>query len=295
MWYEKEADKVITVPVDGHEVIAYSFGSGEETLFCLNGGPGLPCDYVRDCHSWLADRGYRVVAYDQLGCGRSDRPDDTSLWHIDRYIHEVETVRNTLDLGKVHLLGQSWGTFLATEYVLNYPDRIKTLILANGAGDIPHLVAELNRLRAALGSETIQMMLRHEAEGTLDHPEYQAAITILNYRHVCRLDEWPAPVKRSLDDWNMAVYGTMQGPNEFTFTGNYKDWSRLADMHKITEPTLILCGMHDELTPACSMRMHNELPNSQIKVFKNSAHMPFYEEPQTYFPLLLNFLDAHRG
>jgi proline iminopeptidase len=179
--------------------------------------------------------------------------------------------------------------------VLNYPDRIKTLILANGAGDIPHLVAELNRLRAALGSETIQMMLRHEAEGTLDHPEYQAAITILNYRHVCRLDEWPAPVKRSLDDWNMAVYGTMQGPNEFTFTGNYKDWSRLADMHKITEPTLILCGMHDELTPACSMRMHNELPNSQIKVFKNSAHMPFYEEPQTYFPLLLNFLDAHRG
>lgn len=295
MWYEKEADEVITVPVDGHEVIAYSFGSGEETLFCLNGGPGLPCDYVRDCHSWLADRGYRVVAYDQLGCGRSDRPDDTSLWHIDRYIHEVETVRNTLDLGKVHLLGQSWGTFLATEYVLNYPDRIKTLILANGAGDIPHLVAELNRLRAALGSETIQMMLRHEAEGTLDHPEYQAAITILNYRHVCRLDEWPAPVKRSLDDWNMAVYGTMQGPNEFTFTGNYKDWSRLADMHKIMEPTLILCGMHDELTPACSMRMHNELPNSQIKVFKNSAHMPFYEEPETYFPLLLNFLDAHRG
>lgn len=295
MWYEKEADKVITVPVDGHEVIAYSFGSGEETLFCLNGGPGLPCDYVRDCHSWLADRGYRVVAYDQLGCGRSDRPDDTSLWHVDRYIHEVETVRNTLDLGKVHLLGQSWGTFLATEYVLNYPDRIKTLILANGAGDIPHLVAELNRLRAALGSETIQMMLRHEAEGTLDHPEYQAAITILNYRHVCRLDEWPAPVKRSLDDWNMAVYGTMQGPNEFTFTGNYKDWSRLADMHKITEPTLILCGMHDELTPACSMRMHNELPNSEIKVFKNSAHMPFYEEPETYFPLLLNFLDAHRG
>lgn len=295
MWYEKEADKVITVPVDGHEVIAYSFGSGEETLFCLNGGPGLPCDYVRDCHSWLADRGYRVVAYDQLGCGRSDRPDDTSLWHIDRYIHEVETVRNTLDLGKVHLLGQSWGTFLATEYVLNYPDRIKTLILANGAGDIPHLVAELDRLRAALGSETIQMMLRHEAEGTLDHPEYQAAITILNYRHVCRLDEWPAPVKRSLDDWNMAVYGTMQGPNEFTFTGNYKDWSRLADMHKITEPTLILCGMHDELTPACSMRMHNELPNSEIKVFKNSAHMPFYEEPETYFPLLLNFLDAHRG
>ena len=294
MWYEKEPDEVITVDIDGYKVVAYSFGSGPETLFCLNGGPGLPCDYVRDCHSWLSDKGYRVVAYDQLGCGRSDRPADTSLWHIDRYIHEVETVRRALNLGKVHLLGQSWGTFLSIEYVLNYPEQIKTLILANGAGDIPHLVSELNRLRAALGSETIKMMLRHEAEGTIDHPEYQAAITILNYRHVCRLDEWPAPVKRSLDDWNMAVYGTMQGPNEFTFTGNYKDWSRLADLHKITEPVLILCGMHDELTPACSMLMHNELPNSQIKVFKNSAHMPFYEEPDAYFTTLLSFLDQHR-
>ena len=295
MWYEKQADDVIDIPVDGYKVVAYSFGSGDETLLCLNGGPGLPCDYVRDCHSWLSDRDYRVVAYDQLGCGRSDRPDDTSLWHIDRYIHEVETVRKTLELGKVHLLGQSWGTFLAIEYVLNFPDRIKTLILANGAGDIPHLVNELNRLRNALGSETVKMMLRHEAEGTIDHPEYQAAITILNYRHVCRLDDWPAPVKRSLDDWNMDVYGTMQGPNEFTFTGNYKDWSRLADMHKITEPVLVLCGMHDELTPACSMQMHHELPNSRIKVFKNSAHMPFYEEPDAYFNTLLDFLDAHRG
>src|SRR3546814_5500295 len=94
---------------------------------------------------------------------------------------------------------------------------------------------------------------------------------------------WPAPVRRSLDDWNMDVYGTMQGPNEFTFTGNYKDWNRLADMPAITEPTLILCGQHDELTPACSMRMHHALPNSRIRVFKNSAHMPFFEEPEPYF------------
>ena len=295
MWYEKEPDEVINVDVDGHKVVAYSFGQGDETLFCLNGGPGLPYDYVRACHSWLSDRGYRVVAYDQLGCGRSDRPDDTALWHIDRYIHEVEAVRQALGLGKVHLLGQSWGTFLSIEYVLNYPDRIKTLILANGAGDIPHLVSELDRLRGALGSETVKMMLRREAEGSIDHPEYQAAITILNYRHVCRLDDWPAPVKRSLDDWNMAVYGTMQGPNEFTFTGNYKDWSRLADLHRITEPALVLCGMHDELTPACSMLLHNALPDSTIKVFKNSAHMPFYEEPEAYFTTLLDFLDQHRA
>ncbi|MCP4383120.1 MAG: proline iminopeptidase-family hydrolase [Hyphomicrobiales bacterium] len=296
MWDERAADQTITVEIDGgHKVRVYQFGTGDEVLLCLNGGPGLPCDYLREPHAWLADHGYRVIAYDQLGCGKSDRPDDVSLWNVPRYVEELDRITRALDLPGMHLLGHSWGTFLAADFALTFPGRTKTMILADGAGDIPHLVSELDRLRAALGPETVEMMQRHEAEGTLDHPEYKAAIEILNYRHVCRLDTWPAPLNRSLDDWNMDVYGTMQGPNEFTFTGNYKDWSRLADMHRVTEPVLVVCGMHDELTPACSMRLHHALPNSTIKVFKNSSHMPFYEEPDKYFETLLAFLDKHRG
>ncbi|MDH3664005.1 MAG: proline iminopeptidase-family hydrolase [Alphaproteobacteria bacterium] len=295
-WDERSPDRTVNVEIDGgYQVVTYHFGGGDEVLLCLNGGPGLPCDYLREPHAWLADKGYRVITYDQLGCGRSDKPDDVSLWNVPRYVQELEQIVQALDLQKVHLLGHSWGTFLATDYVLAFEDRVKSMILADGAGDIPHLVDELNRLRDALGPETIAMMQRHEAEGTLDHPEYEAAITILNYRHVCRLDEWPAPLKRSLDDWNMAVYGTMQGPNEFTFTGNYKDWSRLAEMHRITEPALVVCGRHDELTPACSMRMHHALPNSTIRVFENSSHMPFYEQPDAYYATLLAFLDQHSG
>ncbi|SVE51274.1 uncharacterized protein METZ01_LOCUS504128, partial [marine metagenome] len=105
MMDERKPDETINVKVDGFNVVAYSFGSGDEVLFCLNGGPGLPCDYVRDAHSWLADKGYRVVAFDQLGCGGSDRPEDTALWTIERYVEEVETVRIALNLGKVHLYG----------------------------------------------------------------------------------------------------------------------------------------------------------------------------------------------
>lgn len=295
MWYERACDERIEIDVGGHKLVAYSFGTGDEVVLCLNGGPGLPCDYLRESHSWLADHGYRVIAYDQLGCGESDFPDDLSLWTVPRYASELEIVRRHLKLGRVHLLGQSWGTFLAIEHSLDHPGGVKTLILQNGAGDIPHLVTELERLRGALGSETVAMMHRHEAEGTLDHPEYQAAITILNYRHVCRLQEWPAPVKRSLDHWNMVIYQAMQGPNEFTFTGNYSNWNRLAELHRITAPALVTCGLHDELTPACSARLHRGLPNSTIKVFQNSAHMPFFEEPKAYAETLLGFLDRHRG
>ncbi len=295
MMDERKPDDTITVEVDGYTIVAYSFGSGDEVLFCVNGGPGLPCDYVRDAHSWLADKGYRVVAFDQLGCGASDKPDDAALWTIERYVEETETVRTALGLGKVHYYGQSWGTWLGQEYALAYPDSFKTFILANGAGDIPHLVSELHRLRAALGPETVAMMQRHEAEGTLDHPEYEAAITLLNHRHVCRLDVWPDAVNRSLNDWNMGPYDAIQGPNEFCYTGSIKAKNWLAGLAGVTQPALVLCGMHDELTPECSMKIHNALPNSEIAVFKNSSHLPMWEEPEAYFEVLLRFLDANRG
>lgn len=295
MWQELEPDSCQDVTVDGYTVKTYSFGEGDEVVFCLNGGPGLPCDYLRDSHSCLKFENYRVVAFDQLGTGASDRPDNDELWTIERYVAETETVRKALGLGKVHILGQSWGGWLGIEYTLTHPEAVQSLILENTAADIPHLVSELERLRGALGSETVSMMQRHEAENTLDHPEYQAAITLLNYRHVCRLDEWPAPVRRSLDDWNMGPYEAMQGPNEFLYTGNLKDWNRIPDLHKIKAPVLITTGLHDELTPACALRMKQAMPQAELKVFPNSSHMPFFEEPHAYYPVLLDFLARNRA
>ena len=109
------------------------------------------------------------------------------------------------------------------------------------------------------------------------------------------LAEWPAPVKRSLDDWNMGPYTAIQGPNEFLYIGNLKDWNRLAELHRIKVPVMITTGQHDELTPACAMRIKQNISQSELYVFPNSSHMPFYEEPNLYYPALLNFLGQHRG
>ena len=291
----RKPDKFTHVSVPGGRVAVYSYGKGDEVLLCLHGGPGCTCDYVRDSHSFIADHGYRVVVYDQLGSGRSDKPKDKSLWNIPRFVEEVEAVRSKLGLGRVHLLGQSWGTWLGTEYCLRHLENVKTYIIANGSGSVPQTMAELNRLRADLGAETVSMMLRHEAEGTTAHPEYAAAVTILYHRHLCRADPWPLAVKRSMEGTNPDVYGKMWGPNEFCCIGTLKDWDRLPDMHRITVPSLILTGAHDELTPNCAMSMQRALPKAQLKVFKNSSHMPFWEEPHEYFPVLLKFLDSHRS
>lgn len=278
------------IEVDGYDVVCYQAGKGQETVLCLNGGPGLPCDYLREPHAFLADEGFRVVAFDQLGCGASNRPDRPELWTIGRYVEEVEQVRQRLGLGDVHLLGHSWGGWLSVEYMLRYGAHIKSLILADTCANMPHLVSELMRLRAALGSETQAMMLAHEAAGTTSHPEYEAAITLLNYRHVCRLSEYPESLRYSLNNSNRIIYGTMQGPNEFLYTGNLRHWDRWDNLGSIRCPVLIVVGRHDEITPACALEMHHRLPDSRVAVFPNSSHMPFYEEPDAYRERLLSFL-----
>ncbi len=282
------------VKIGRHKVVTYSYGDGDEILFLLNGGPGIPCDYLRDPLLPLVEAGYRVVTYDQLGTGASDKPKDKSLWTIGRYVEEVETVRKALDLGRIHLLGHSWGGWLSIEYSLKYQKALKSLILSNTCGDMPHLIGELERHRATLGPETVAMMQRFEATGNYDHPAYQAAITILNYRHVFRNDEWPKTVTDAFKKLNMDIYGTMQGPNEFLYVGNLKDWNRIPDMHAIATPTLVMCGQHDELTAACAMRMHNALPNSEITVLPNASHMAMYEVPELYLGRVRKFLDKQR-
>ena len=178
----------------GYKVVTYSFGSGDEVVLCLNGGPGLPCDYLREPHACLADHGYRVVAYDQLGCGASDKPDDSSLWTIERYAKEVETVREALGLGRSICSASPGAAGSSIEYGVTWPQHLKTIILENTCGDMPHLVSELNRLRAALGPETEAMMQQHEAEGTArpsripgrdHHPEPPPRLPPGSGRHRC--------------------------------------------------------------------------------------------------------------
>ncbi len=279
----------------GHRIATYAARprryDPERTLLLLNGGPGLPCDYLLTPHLALVDRGWTVVSYDQLGCGVSDHPEDASLWTLERYVTELEEVVGALGLERFHLLGHSWGTWLGTEFALRNQASIVKYVIADGDCDTPHLVDQLERLRSALGHDTVRMMKRREGDGTIDHPEYQAAITLLNYRHVCRLDVWPEPLTRSLKQWNTGPYRTIQGPNEFTYTGNIRHWTLVPKLGALRVPCLVLCGEFDELPPACSYRIHDALPDAELRVFAGCSHMPFYEDPPAYFSCLSGFLE----
>ena len=296
VWRSVPAERTHVVDVGGHRVTVHDHGdeASPDVLFLLNGGPGLPCDYLRDPHLPLVDHGYRIVVHDQLGTGASDRPEDPSLWTLERYVDEVETVLAALGLGRVHFLGHSWGGWCGIEYALAHPGRIRSMVLANTCADIPHLMREIDRLRTALGPETVAMMQRFEAEGRHDHPAYEAAVTLLDHRHVRRLPARPEPVRRSREGFNASIFTTVQGPNEYHYTGSIRSFARLDAIGAFDWPTLVVNGAHDVLTPECGRLMHGAIPGSTIRIFPNSSHSPFYEEPEAYRATLVEFLGARR-
>ncbi len=71
-------------------------------LLTLHGGPGATSDYFAPLHGLADER--PVVFYDQLGGGKSDQPNDDTLWRIERFVEEVAAVRRALDLHQVHHL-----------------------------------------------------------------------------------------------------------------------------------------------------------------------------------------------
>ncbi|MCQ0986126.1 proline iminopeptidase-family hydrolase [Jiella marina] len=294
VWENLEPDETRRITLEsGHQVVAYSYGEGDETVFLLNGGPGLPCDYLRDPHLPLVKEGFRVVVHDQLGTGASDHPRDPSLWTMARYVAEVEAVLSAFDLDRVHFLGHSWGGWCGIEYALTHPKRIASMVLANTAADIPHLRSEIGRLRSALGPETVAMMQCFEAEERYDHPAYKAAVDLLDHRHIRRTFKRPAPVKRSKVGFNEPIFMAIQGPNEYCYTGSISDWNRVSDLARFDWPVLIVGGRHDVLTPACAAKMHHAIAGSEIKIFPASSHSPFYEEPEAYRTTLVDFLKRH--
>lgn len=138
-------------------------GSDKTPLLCLHGGPGMPSDALEPLEA-LATTGRAVIRYDQLGCGRSDRPRDPSLWTTSTFVDELAAVRRGLGLERVHLLGWSWGGMLALEYLLDrQPEGVASLVLASAPASAPLWREEVQRLREGLPAHVVRAMARYES------------------------------------------------------------------------------------------------------------------------------------
>ena len=277
---------------NGFKVWYQRLGDADATpLLLLHGGPGAGHDYLEPLAK-LADT-RPVVFYDQLGCGKSERPGDVRLWTVERFVREVDEVRAALGLESVNLLGQSWGGWLGIEYMLSQPAGVERLVLASTSASMPQFEAETRRLRKELPAEVQQVLDKYEALGDYHNPEYEKAVEVFYQKHVCRLPEWPDCVLRTVANLeNNPVYETMNGPNEFTIIGNLRDWDRIERLSEIHVPTLITVGQYDELTPACAETLCAGIPDSRLVVFENSSHLAHVEEEAHYLEVVRDFLDG---
>ena len=273
-------------------------------LLLLHGGPGATHEYFECFDSYLPHAEIEYYYYDQLESSYSDQPGDTTLWSIERYIDEVEQVRQALGMNanNFYLLGHSWGGILAIEYALKYPYNLKGVVISNMVPSIPDYINYATKvLGPELGEGVLEEIKALEAEGEFENKRYVELVTKYYYpKHILRmpLEEWPDPVNRAFNKLNYGLYLRMQGPSEFGVVGNakLKDWDRKADLKNIEVPALSIGGKYDTMDPEQMKWMAEQMPNGKYLHCPNGSHMSMYDDQETYVNGLIDFIqDVHDG
>lgn len=268
-------------------------------VLLLHGGPGATSEYFESADSYLPAAGVEYYYYDQLGSGRSDNPANDKLWDLNRFVEEVEQVRQALglDSGNFILLGHSWGGILAMEYALKYQKNLKGLIISNMVASIPEYVKYANEvLGPQLPPDVLNKIREYEKKEDYTNAAYLDLIKKYYYpAHVLRMDpdQWPEPVNRSFAKLNYPLYLKMQGPSEFGVVGNatLKNWDRTGDLKTITVPTLAIGAKYDTMDPDAMKKISELVQNGQYLFCPNGSHMSMYDDQETYYKGILSFLN----
>lgn len=257
-------------------------------VLVIHGGPGflsMP-QVVRDFSSKRP-----VYLYDQLGCGRSDKAADRTSYAAEYYVNELAEVLRQLRLDSVCLMGFSWGTALACAYMLKYkPACIKGLVLCGPLLSTARWDADQRDNIAGMPESVRKAIISGEKAG--DYSEhYQSAMMEYYYRHVYRLNPWPAYLRKALSLLNPDVYNFMWGPSEFTITGTLKNLDLLPDLHKIQVPVLLVCGDHDEAGTKTVKDYQAAFANACMAVIPNASHLHHLEQPHIFKAVVNRFFE----
>jgi proline iminopeptidase len=281
------------VDVPGGRVWTARHGAADgPVLLVLHGGPGMPSYYLEDLAALADER--QVVLFDQLGCGRSERPDDPALWTVRRAVAEVEAVRAALDAARVDIIGHSWGGFLALAYAAAHPGRVGALVLSSPLVSVARWVEDSATLVAQLPEPAQQAIRRCEADGSFDDPAYVAATDLFNRRFLCALDPWPAGLQQTVAETGEQVYRSMWGPSEFTQDGSLRGCDLSDTLPHLAVPSLWIGGSRDEVRPETLARFA-DAADGELVVLDGGTHCAHLEQPQAYLDAVRGFLRGRAG
>jgi len=291
--------------VDSRGALIYyqSVGRGAP-LMIVHGGPGASHDYFLPYLLPLM-RTSRLVFIDERGSGKSSKLEDPRQYTIANMVEDIEAVREALDLGKISLLGHSFGGALVQAYAFKYQKNLSHLILGSTFASTKELNQALARMKAEMNPKERDRVKALEAAGLFgkgeiwEHGRYPGEYAKLAwgkgyfpYVYQSRPDANYDPLSSNTGTaWD--VYREMWGSDgEFVVDGNLKEVEYVGQLSQIKVPTLIIVGDHDESDPKMSQEMHEKIAGSRLVILPNSGHMTFVDQPEQFLKAVRDFV-AH--
>jgi proline iminopeptidase len=262
--------------VNGTTLFGEIVGDGTPCL-CLHGGPGTDSSGLRRTLAPLAEAlQLRLIVYDHRGHGRSEWVPVEQCTH-DQLVADVEGVRQALGLGRVHVLGISWGGFLALMYAARYPQAVTTLAVVGAAASREFMPrAEANARAQATPEQWIAYRALWDGSLTDDAAFERAFATIRPLYFFNKSLALASLLARADTRHRLDV-------RRFIIEQEYARFDCRAELPRITAPTLVAVGRHDWICPVDQAEeIHRLVPHSTLAIFERSGHSPQVEEREAF-------------
>ena len=261
---------------------------GKTPLVWLHGGPGGM--HTPDSKVFLLANDRPVYCYTQIGGGKSSKT-ARKLWNLPTFVEELDLLVKKWGLDEFHLMGGSWGTTLALEYYLRRGRKgVKSLVFQSPLFSARDWKADGRKLIEGLPKKTQHIIdTCHDIDAT-DSKVYRHAMSVYYAKHVLRNKKKAKELSRLKNPNGKRVYEYMWGPSEFEPSGTLKTYSRVRDLSRIKVPTMIICGEHDEATPATGIRYANKIRGCTYSEIKGASHAIWYEKPARLRNVINDFL-----
>lgn len=284
------------VDVPGGRVAFRIIGSGSSTpVLFIHGGPGgSSCSFIANVDGIAADR--PVIFYDQLGSGYSDRIEDLAqLARLPRFVEEIDAIRAELGLDEVHLVGHSWGTAVALEYLLTAgPTGIKSTVFVSPFFSTDRWIADANELLAELPAAAQEAVRVAVESGNFDSSDFEAVNELFWGRFGTRTPREQLNLEpcEKTPDGDSGLYKYMWGPSEFIANGTLKDYDRIGRLQELDLPVLFVTGQYDEARPETVKFFQESVEGSEFKVLPDAGHGVFLDQTDMFNKTLANYFEA---
>ncbi len=260
---------------------------GLPVLF-IHGGPGAACDAAS--RRWFDPSLYRIVTFDQRGCGRSTPHaclEHNSTWDL---VADIERIRQHLGIEQWVLFGGSWGSTLALAYAQTHPDRVRGLVLRGIFLCRPHEIQWFyqegaSRLFPDYWEDYVAPIPEAE-RGNLVEAFYQRLTGFDQIAQLHAARAWSIwegrtatlrpnsqVVERFADPMRALSIARIEC-HYFTHDAFLEDNQLLRDMHRIAHiPGIIVHGRYDVICPLeNAWQLHQRWPASELDIIRDAGH-----------------------